>query len=92
MPAPASGINAALRFHASDAPLLRAIAELGRRSGDDAGVFARAAESAEVGDPLIVRCSTRAELEHIADRIQSYGIARPAIDELTDPRWDNRRR
>lgn len=88
MPATPKTITAALRFDRRDAHVLRAIAQLGGHGGDDRGAFARAAESAEVGDPLIVRCTSREELEHLADRIQAYGLNRPAIDELTDPRWE----
>lgn len=78
-------IAVALRFNRTDAPKLHAIAN---ELGEDRGAFARAAESAEVGDPLIVRATTRDEIEHIADRIQAWGIDRPAIDELTNPTWE----
>lgn len=87
MPATADHITVALRFDRADAPKLQAIAEI---TGEDRGAFARAAESAAAGDPLILKATTRQEIEHLADRIQTYGIQRPAIDHLTDPQAERR--
>lgn len=77
-------IVAALRFKRSDAPKLRWIAHALEvdRPADDKSVFHRAADSAEVGDPLIVKALTVDEVTRLADRFSHYGITRPAIDEL----------
>lgn len=65
--------------------MLRGIADDLRRkaiAGVDISLFDKAAESAEQGEPLIVRCSSREEVEQMAHGFVIWGVRRPAIDEL----------
>lgn len=53
-----------------------------RPAGIDVSLFDKAAESAEQDEPLVVRCSSRDEVEQMAQLFSDLGIERPAIDEL----------
>lgn len=74
-----------LRFDHRDTAPLRSIAEQmksERRAEQDIGLFEKAAESAEQNEPLIVECSSKREIERMAQGFTYWGVARPAIDEL----------
>jgi hypothetical protein len=74
-----------LRFPRSQVRRLREIVEQlrsDRPDGIDIGLFEKAADSAIEGEPLQVRCSSRAEIELIADGFTRWGVRRPEIDEL----------
>jgi hypothetical protein len=74
-----------LRFPRSQARLLHNIAtdlRAMRPIGVDISLFDKAAESATEGEPLVVRCTTRDEVERMAHGFTLWGVQRPAIDEL----------
>lgn len=75
-----------LRFRKSQARVLRNIAEWARANdlpGVDATLYDKAAESAAAGEPLVVHCENREEVEGMAAGFVLLGVARPEIDELT---------
>lgn len=75
-----------LRFPRSQARTLRNLAERihARDLGDEhASLFEAAAEAARTGEPLIVQCSMPIEAVMIADGFTQFGVARPAIEELS---------
>lgn len=72
-----------LRFPRSQARVLRAIGEEAERMGQgDISLYFKAAESAEIGEPLIVKCEARDEVERMAALFATLGCRRPAIEEL----------
>lgn len=82
---PVEYIKVGLRFDRSEIPLLRDIAEqlkAERRGVEDVSLFEKAADSAEMNEPLIVLCSNKQEAERMAHGFTRWGIERPAIDEL----------
>ncbi len=82
-------VRVGLRFDRRDANVLRALAarvrakELGDRA---VSTFASAAQSAALGEPLIVLCDHPAEAQIMADGYVRYGVRRPAVEELTGHR------
>ena len=72
-----------LRFNRAQARTLRNIGDEAQRHGQgDVGLYFKAAESAEIGEPLVVKCSSRDEVERMAALFATLGIKRPAIEDL----------
>jgi hypothetical protein len=81
-----STYSAALRFRRSAARTLRNLSERMRgEPGIDTSLYDKAADSAEQGEPLVIRATSRAEVEELASAFPLVGVARPEIDELSDP-------
>jgi hypothetical protein len=75
-----------LRFSRSQARILDNIAEdlrSRRPDGIDISLFDKAAESARDGEPLVVLCDHREEIEKMARGFELWGIKRPVIEELS---------
>lgn len=84
MPEPSERLTLGLRFSRSSARVLRNIAaEAARHRTGDPGLFYKAAESAEDGEPLVVLCSSAAEVHEMASLFATLGVKRPAIEELS---------
>lgn len=71
-----------LRFPRSAARVLRNVAAE-YRGKLDVGLYEKAAESAERGDPLVVRFTRREEIDRMVDAFAVLGVPRPAVDELS---------
>lgn len=52
------------------------------QSKDDVGLYIKAADSTEAGEPLVVVCQERSEVEQMAALFVACGMARPAIEDL----------
>lgn len=74
-----------LRFRKSQARVIRNVSEGLKAKGitQPLGLFAKAAESAEAGEPLQVRCEDAEEAQKLAATFTVFGIARPAIEPLS---------
>lgn len=78
-----------LRFRRSQTRLLRNLVdhlEATNLPGVDISLYEKAREAAEAGEPLIVHCESREEVEAMAAGFVAVGVGRPEIDELTDAR------
>lgn len=83
-------INAAFRFDRAAGRKLRAIAQHLRtlsseqiaQGNIDISLFDKAAESAEQGEPLIVRCTDPVEVTLMAKAFTDLGLSHSPIDEL----------
>jgi hypothetical protein len=79
-------IRLGLRFKKSDGPVLRYLAdrvrngELGPHTSID--VFDNAAEAAEMGQPLEVRCDDPLEVAEMAALYTRLGTSQPVIEDL----------
>jgi len=74
-----------LRFRKSQARMLRNLTDqLKERDlpGVDISLFEKAAQAAAAGEPLLVHCESREEVELMAAAFAQLGVARPQIDEL----------
>jgi hypothetical protein len=74
-----------LRFARSQRRTLASLIERLRSTAPedfDVGLFEKALESAEQGEPLIVLCSDPREVEAMADGFVRWGIKRPALEAL----------
>lgn len=71
-----------LHFRKQDAPVLLAHARWCEANGvekDDTTLFVLAAKAANDEEPLVVACTSRDEVERIADLFTRLGIERPSI-------------
>lgn len=79
-------ITMGLRFRRGQARVIRNLADRLKPQGPKATahveLFEKAAESAEEGVPLIVRCSHPAEATEMADLFTLYGLGRPAVEHF----------
>jgi hypothetical protein len=74
-----------LRFPRSQIRMLRNLiisVRTLRPKGVDVGLYEKALESAEAGEPLVVLCSNRGEAEMMADGFVRLGLRRPEVDVL----------
>lgn len=72
-----------LRFNRASARTLRNLAEQAKGHGQgDVGLYFKAAESTEIGEPLVVKCESRDEVELMAALFTRLGVKRPAIEDL----------
>jgi hypothetical protein len=74
-----------LRFHPTDARRLREIAQrirAGELGKQHVGLFDKAADAAQTGEPLIVQCTDPVEAIVMADAFPSWGVGRPVVEEL----------
>lgn len=75
-----------VRFKRTDAPQLRALAQrvrLKELPGQHANLFDSAADAAESGQPLLVRCSSPEDGLLIVQGFITYGVAPLGIDYLS---------
>ena len=82
-------IRVGLRFNHRDAGLLHALAARvhnGELRGQTISGLRFAAEAAETGEPLIIRCESADEAHQMAARFILLGCHRPAVEELTGER------
>ena len=82
-------IRVGLRFNHRDARLLRALADRvtrGELRDQTLSGLRFAADAAETGEPLIIRCTSPDEAESLAARFILLGCHRPAVEELTGER------
>ncbi len=74
-----------LRFRKSQARVLRHLVDQLKATnlpGVDISLYEKAAEAARDGEPLLVHCDSREEVELMAAAFTRLGVARPEIDEL----------
>lgn len=73
-----------LRFARSQRRVLKNIRDGALEAGQgDVGLYDRAIEAAETGEPLIVVCERASEVEHMAALFAYLGCRRPVIEELS---------
>lgn len=83
---PTPSLVMGLRFRKSQRRALRKLADdVGSLNlpGVDASLFEKAAQAAAEGEPLLVHCDSREEVEAMAAQFVQLGVVRPTIDELT---------
>lgn len=74
-----------LRFRKSQVRVLRNLVEWVEGNdvpGIDVSLYRKAMEAAAAGEPLLVHCNGREEVEAMAAAFVRLGVARPTIDEL----------
>lgn len=82
-------IRVGLRFNHRDAALLHTLADRvrgGELRQQTLTSLKFAAEAAETGEPLIIRCVNADEAHALAARFILLGCHRPAVEELTGER------
>lgn len=83
--APAPHIRLGFRFHRGDALRLETLAELARSGqiGDrHVAKFAKAAEAARSGEPLIVYVRDPDEGRQVAAWYATFGVLEPTLDDI----------
>lgn len=72
-----------LRFRYRDRVKLREIGNEAQRHGQgDVSLYFKAAESAEVDEPLVVKAESRDEVEQMAALFTTLGLSTPGIEVL----------
>lgn len=74
-----------LRFRKSQARTLRHLVEQLEQAdlpAVDISLYEKAAQAARDGEPLLVHCESRDEVEAMAAGFARLGVVRPEIDEL----------
>jgi len=74
-----------LRFRKSQVRVLRNLIDWIEGNdvpGIDVSLYRKAMEAAAEGEPLLVHCDGREEVEEMAAAFVRLGLARPTIDEL----------
>lgn len=77
-----------LRFRRRQAPALRILAHRVRSAeipNQHAGLFQGAADAAEKGEPLVIRCTQPVEAVLIAQGFANFGLRPPTIEDLNGP-------
>lgn len=69
-------------FRTADAPKLWDLARRHCADTDDLSKFAQAARSTERGEPLVIECIDKWQLEAISAFFARWGIEPPRIEEL----------
>lgn len=79
-----------LRFNRAQARVLRNLHDRVVGEGlseHDAGLYLLAAQSCEQGEPLVVKCSSRDEVEEMAAVFARLGVRRPTVEDLNAGQW-----